>query len=330
MEKQEKLDKALEWYEKARATRPMIANFAPWRRSVIVRLRRQADGDLENALKECVELVDLLDKLARTSETYDDGTDRVIAINIEFVGRVFGFVHSLSSPGTRRFVSSIQSEERTILAMFSGFPTPDNFSALYEAAKNDVEAEFVSRKNMEDEFDRISKLLAESKKERVSQGEIESRKTYGPHETAPNGIDYYEDHGLNGKEKALDNRMYDDSMQRSTSDGRGRSGNAEPGNDVPAQLLLDDLVGNSGDGEERIDPRHLLPDVNKSLITRDTKVLMEWIIKHEVWFRKSARASEYVQTYFPMNLELERQKLFKTFPDHLERSQPLFATTTLR
>lgn len=64
--------------------------------------------------------------------------------------------------------------------------------------------------------------------------------------------------------------------------------------------------------------RRYLPPISRAPITKDKKWNDEWFKVIEPWYRKPPRRSEYIRSYFPMNLESERRKLLETFPDRYD------------
>jgi hypothetical protein len=195
MENQGDFPRALHWYKKARESGTVIPHFEAWRRSINIRMRLK-ETDL--ALDECIDLIDVLVGLAQAKYDRFEEIERVLAYNVRFVGFIFGYVTRLSEYDARVFVANVQSEENNVLARLHQFPSSEDYLAIFESGKNDVRRTADELRTLEDETNRLNRIEAEMNNQKINQGEVEIRKTYGPHVPAPDGIDYYEDRGSVG------------------------------------------------------------------------------------------------------------------------------------
>ena len=272
MEKHNKLDEALHWYHKSRTSRPAIPYFGAWQRSILVRLRRRDIGDIDAAMNESVELVKGVAQLARYHRHEINDIDHVLANNVYFVGRVLAFLEQPAHRKGRGFLVNTQSDDYMIQAQLSRLPSDYDYPALYATAKLDLGDLYLAKQNIEDQTEARNKREAMANNKREKQGEIERRRTWGPHAQAPNAFDYYEERG--GGPRGL----------------------------------------------------RIAPLFKGSRETSDKKWNDEWFKVIEPWYRRPPRRSQYVSSYFPMNIESERRKLLETFPERYDGGRWTFVT----
>lgn len=192
-DKQNDPELALECYEIARNHTPQIPYFAAWRRSILLRMQRRRAGDLARALVESVQLAEALVDLSQQSGVDPDRIDPVIAVNVEFLGKLMGLLEQLASVESFRLTLSLNEDNNRIRNALEQLSSRYNYELLYEHAKTNVQGLYQQRRQAEQVYDEMmQKRIENEKSPTIRQGEREQRRWLGFHIQAPKGVDYYD------------------------------------------------------------------------------------------------------------------------------------------
>ena len=192
-------DLALMHFSRSRSTKLAIPFFAAWRESILLRMKRRRAADIDAAI---VELQDLIEQIVKWSE-YDrlqsNQSERFIARNIYFVGRVFGLLQQFSETDTRVLVGNVDDQVHSARARLEHSTAKiSDFARLLELGRMDVRPRFIRERRHEQKVRDENRKEAERTRKVVTQAEKEMRATMGKHEPGPNGFDYFEESGSIG------------------------------------------------------------------------------------------------------------------------------------
>lgn len=162
---------------------------APWHDGIILRLQRSRPTDTAESIARSVRLVMGSSKLAQHQQS--SLNERALAVNAEFVGKVFGLLSSLNDAKLRKV--SLESEEDMIHAYLTSPELKHDYWTVYTSAKSEVRGEFEGRRSEEDAEEELRKQAANAKKKKVAQAEREIRSTLGNHVPRKNSSKFFDD-----------------------------------------------------------------------------------------------------------------------------------------